>query len=130
MDEEDLDTISASPFAPPNERRQEILQESGTGEPVAKKPRLSVPVDDEEYESESLPNFGFDPLNPENFYDSPVAEEEETEPVEESLSDLNEDEINLLINDDTEVRMNEIIWESMYSDWEKEQQGLCSILWL
>jgi len=120
--DEDLDNISSSNLAPANERRDQIRSASDAEPPTKKTKTGSHPLSDEEDE---LDLNLFDPLNPDNYIYSEYPEDEAQEPeehIEESLSDIDDAEIDLLINDSAEIRMNEIIWDSMYSDWEKEKK--------
>ena len=46
------------------------------------------------------------------------------EPLVESISDIEDEEIDHLIAGEAEIKMNEIIWDSMFKDWEEEQKGI------
>jgi len=119
---EQVKNITISPVAPLNSRKQEAFE--GNDEPPNKIPKLSGASSDFGYPDEEE----FDSLNPEQFiYDDTLDNEEDEveeagEPEIESLSDIDDEEIDSLINNESEVRMNEIIWQNMYSDWEEKQK--------
>lgn len=93
--------------------------------PAAKPLKAEWDEEEEEDLDAIYGEFGEDE-DEDDFCTQPYGEEEKAKPEEESLSDLDDDEIDAMINDDSEVRINEMIWESMYSEWEKERQGAYS----
>lgn len=89
------------------------------GEPPAKIPCFSSDFDEEDI---------FDPLDPFQYiYTEPSLEIEDEEEkgteIVESLSDIDDEEIDALIATEQEARMNEIIWNSLNKDWEVLQKG-------
>jgi len=148
LSESELNSITCSRLAPANEKQKEILasqsNEEGQGEgdgpvdgeedddsatqPPAKrfKPNPSAAKTlkeecDEEDEEDLDAIYGeFGDEDEDDFCTQPYGEE--MLKPEESLSDIDDDEINAMINDDSEVRINEMIWNSMYSEWEKARQ--------
>lgn len=109
--EDELVKISTSRFAPPNKRR-EIL--GVTDLPVPKKMKLS---------EDDIPNeFLF--IN----YDEEEMTETTSGETAESLSDIEDEEVEEFIATPEEAQVNGIIWEKMFSDWEIKKREFFSIL--
>jgi len=143
LSESELNSITCSHLAPANEKRNEMLAEQGSEpedeedddtatQPPPKRFKANpTPItlkeewDDEEEDLDSIyGEYGDEEDMPTQVYGY---EEEEEKPgceIEcESLSDIDDDEIEYMINDENEVRINEMIWKSMYGDWEKEREA-------